>query len=99
MRMRVSGDGFSLLIAAIVLFPVSSYATPVFGEDDRKEIYEISDDKVRKLAESTAALFASDAVVHDSRRHVYNLILGPYDSIPQNELIEHIERAHPNRKQ
>ncbi len=51
-----------MLVFAVLLSPTLVEAMPVYGEDDRKELYEIANPTIRELADATVALFMENSL-------------------------------------
>jgi len=50
------------LAAFLAARPAPVWSVPIYGDDDRKDLYEIEDTKILQLAKSTVALFEDDMV-------------------------------------
>lgn len=50
------------LMSGVVIFALEARSMPLYGQDDRKDLFEIEDPRVLELADSTVALFKSQNV-------------------------------------
>ena len=65
MKKAVIGLALSAAFAAVVLTPVLAADNPdkvIYGDDDRLDIYQVSDARLLQLADSTVGLFQGDNV-------------------------------------
>ena len=71
----------SLLIALLAAVPLSAQnpgGNTVYGDDDRRDVYQVTNPAVKKLAESTVALFQSANVKLEPGKTTADLVTSPY---------------------
>lgn len=67
---RTAGQVFRALAAMLLFVPAAAFSMPVYQADDRKDLWEVNDARIRALADSTVAIIASWKLVpgHDRIR-------------------------------
>lgn len=56
---KAAGKVFRFFAAVLLFAPASAVSMPVYQTDDRKDLWEVEDPRIRALADSTVAIIAS----------------------------------------